>query len=615
MRYKTGHAAPARITTIIPQTAVNELVTLFNTANWPQLEAKARALTQQYPNNALAWLARGKALLQQGRNQEAAQALQRAVQIAPNEADKHGDLGLALFNLGQFEQAERHYRRSVELDPRSTENLNNLATLLNATGRPAQAEAVLQQALRVNAASPATHNNLGNTYRHLKQFELACSHFQQALALAPANLDAWLNLGLTLLDTKRLEEARAAYQQALTLYPDSPIALRCMGRLLTLMGQHDAQAIACLTRAVQLTPDNPDAHIDLGNALLRTGTPAQWRTCFRQAQALRPLVTWPANQVPPTFDALLLDTPGAGSTPVNYLTSDTPYNRHFYCVLPDSPPDIAMLRAKAKVVINIIADADNGAEILPDTLALADALNLPIINHPRVILRTDRESIAQSLKDIPGCKMPLTRRLSQAELVNAAVLQRLDGFSMPMLVRQTGNHGGDAFAKVDNWVQLLGFLNEHGEGQYYVTEFVDYRSSDGCYRKYRLICIDGEILPYHLAIHEDWMVHHFRTDMGQQAWKRQEEAAFLDQPQRVFHAQSWQALQAIFSSTGLDYGGIDCGIDHDGRLLVFEVNATMLVHDEQDPDFVYKNPHVARIKAAFNAMVSRRANAVQAAAA
>lgn len=615
MRPKTTRTAPARIGSLIAPAVVNELVTLFNAANWPQLEAKARALTQQHPNNALAWLAQGKAQLQQGRNQEAAQALGRAVKISPNEADKHGDLGLALFNLGQFEQAERHYRRALELNPKSAETLSNLGTLLNATGQSAQAVGVLQQALSLNAASSGTHNNLGTAYRNLKQFDLALTHLQHALALSPANLEAWLNLGLTLLDTKRLDEAHAAYQQALTLSPDSPIALRSMGRLLTLMGRRDAQAVACLARAVQLTPDNPDAHIDLGNVLLRAGTPDQWRACFRKAQALRPLVTWPANQKQSAFDVVLLDTPGAGSTPVSYLISDTPYNRHFYCVLPEVAPDIGMLRGKAQVLINIIADADNGADILPATLALADALNLPTINHPRVIMRTDRESIARNLKDVPGCHVPLTRRLSHTELLNATVQQSLDGFSMPMLVRQTGNHGGDAFAKIEDWAQLLGFLNEHGPGQYYVTEFADYRSADGCYRKYRLICIDGQILPYHLAIHEDWMVHHFRTDMGQQAWKRQEEAQFLSHPQGVFNAQSWRALETIFATTGLDYGGIDCGIDQDGRILVFEVNATMLVHDEQDPDFSYKNPYVARIKAAFNAMVTRRALANQAAAA
>jgi hypothetical protein len=42
----------------------------------------------------------------------------------------------------------------------------------------------------------------------------------------------------------------------------------------------------------------------------------------------------------------------------------------------------------------------------------------------------------------------------------------------------------------------------------------------------------------------------------------------------------------------------------DGRLLVFEANATMLVHPEHDALFAYRNPAVAAIGAAFEAMLA-----------
>ena len=59
-------------------------------------------------------------------------------------------------------------------------------------------------------------------------------------------------------------------------------------------------------------------------------------------------------------------------------------------------------------------------------------------------------------------------------------------------------------------------------------------------------------------------------------------------------------------ATGLDYGGIDCGIDPDGRIVVFEANAAMLVHDEKAEIFAYKNQYIARIKQAFDALLTRR---------
>ena len=63
-----------------------------------------------------------------------------------------------------------------------------------------------------------------------------------------------------------------------------------------------------------------------------------------------------------------------------------------------------------------------------------------------------------------------------------------------------------------------------------------------------------------------------------------------------------QALQRV----GLEYFGIDCGLDRAGNLVVFEVNASMLVHARNE-DFPYKAPFVLRIKQAFDAMLQKLA--------
>ena len=141
----------------------------------------------------------------------------------------------------------------------------------------------------------------------------------------------------------------------------------------------------------------------------------------------------------------------------------------------------------------------------------------------------------------------------------------------------------------------------HPDADHYITEYVPYESPDGLFRKYRLIYIGQQIFPYHLAIGDHWKVHHFRTDMaGQPCRMRAEEEAFVRDPHSVFTPDQWAALARIQAAAGLDYCGIDCGIDRNGDLVVFEVNATMLVHDEKTT-FAYKAPYIARIKQAFDA--------------
>jgi hypothetical protein len=55
----------------------------------------------------------------------------------------------------------------------------------------------------------------------------------------------------------------------------------------------------------------------------------------------------------------------------------------------------------------------------------------------------------------------------------------------------------------------------------------------------------------------------------------------------------------------LDYAGVDFSLLPDGRVLLFEANATMLVHPEaKDGPLAHKNPAIERILAAFQALLA-----------
>jgi glutathione synthase/RimK-type ligase-like ATP-grasp enzyme len=64
------------------------------------------------------------------------------------------------------------------------------------------------------------------------------------------------------------------------------------------------------------------------------------------------------------------------------------------------------------------------------------------------------------------------------------------------------------------------------------------------------------------------------------------------------------AVGEIGRRLDLDYAGVDFSVLTDGRVLVFEANATMLVHPEaHDGVFAYKSRAVAAIAEAFEAML------------
>jgi hypothetical protein len=173
-------------------------------------------------------------------------------------------------------------------------------------------------------------------------------------------------------------------------------------------------------------------------------------------------------------------------------------------------------------------------------------------------------------------------------------------FAYPVLVRPFGSHGGAGLRRAASPAELPA-------GDAYIAPFVDFAGADGWYRKYRAIFVDGVVYPYHLAIAPRWLVHYWTAGMDADAARRAEEQRFLADHEAVLGAAAIESLAAIARRLGLDYGGIDFSVLPDGRLLVFEANATMLVHIEHNPMFAYRNPAVARIGQAFGALLDRQA--------
>ena len=84
-------------------------------------------------------------------------------------------------------------------------------------------------------------------------------------------------------------------------------------------------------------------------------------------------------------------------------------------------------------------------------------------------------------------------------------------------------------------------------------------------------------------------------------------ADLLSDPHQLFDEPKLAALRAVAAGSGLDYCGIDCALDRYGQVVIFEANAAMLVHDEKDSAFLYKNHYIGKIRDAFQARLGRLA--------
>lgn len=448
--------------------------------------------------------------------------------------------------------------------------------------------------------------SMASSHHHDGRLDLAETHYREAIDIDPDHWDACFGLGQVLMQTGRVDEAISWLSRLLNKPGDSAAVHRELGLAHGRAGRLQL-ALDHFERVLEADPDNPGTLHIVANFQQALGLDSKADATYRRAVQLMPVFTVPAAVAPPDFRVGFLFLPAAGNTPITYLVEQARFESNVITLLRDIDYDIDQLRAYADVVVNLIADADQGEAFFEPAQALADRIGRPVINHPRTIAGTGRESIARRLAGVPGCRVPQTRLYQASELSSALSCASQAALTFPLLARPVGTHGGDDFERMEDSAQLRAFLSRIEASGYYLTPFVDYRSDDGYFRKYRFIYVNDEILPYHLAIDDKWKVHHATTSMAGHPWMQAEEQAFLADPWRVFGVSQRAALQSIRDAIGLDYFGIDCSLDRDGAVVVFEANASMLVHGN-NTQFPYKSEAVERIKRAFQTMLERGAS-------
>ncbi|WGS54091.1 hypothetical protein LFL96_23955 [Paraburkholderia sp. D15] len=358
-----------------------------------------------------------------------------------------------------------------------------------------------------------------------------------------------------------------------------------------------------------LDPKVAIAHLNLAAIHADAGELAEADACRSRAYALQRVYVERVGS--PAFDVLILCAgSGIGNVPFDALFPTTVCGRIKYAIDHARDEEDAQL-PHYDLVFNAIGDADVAAPLAARLERFAARCERPLLNPPASVARTFRHDLGallaglddvavapcvrgEALAGLPASRDELARRLAEG------------GVSFPLLARPTATHGGAGVIRCESPAALEARPDALA-GPHYLTSFVDYRSADGFYRKYRAIFVDRQPFPYHLAISPDWMVHYFSADMERHAWKLDEEERFLADARAALGERAWDAVAAIGRKLDLDYGGVDFTLLPDGRVFVFEANATMLTHYERNGGpLAHKNRHIERIFAAFGALQASR---------
>jgi hypothetical protein len=416
----------------------------------------------------------------------------------------------------------------------------------------------------------------------------------------PNHLSALHGLGRLAYRCGYRSAARTAYEQLVSHWPLDTAGRNNLGSLLHEDGDL-AGARLQFQAALAIDSTLVDPHRGLARIAQDLGemetADLHWRRSFPgQAVVAQPRLG-NAQSIP----LLVLVSTSTGNIPTQHILDE---HIHAVTVLFAEyyRPDLPL--PSHSLIFNGIGDADRCGPALAAAEAVVARSRKPVINHPDCVRKTGRAANAERLGRLPGVRAPWVRTLRRHDL------QKLAGLPFPLLLRAPGFHTGQHFLKVERREDLQQAAAALPGEELLAIEFLDAHGDDGLARKYRVMCIGGAFYPLHLAISANWKVHYFSAGMLDCEAHRAEERQFLEHMPEVIGPRAMAALAHIAETLGLDYAGVDFALGKDGSLLLFEANATMLIHPPApEPVWDYRRLPTARALEVARRLIVKKAEA------
>lgn len=209
----------------------------------------------------------------QERLDEAAGALRRAVELAPDFAAARFNLGSLLVALERWEEAREHLAATVALEPENARARHLLAVAKHRGGASEEAIAELRAVLDADPGDDASREALATVLAETGKQREALATYRGGLdpalpaAERAAALDRYARFAWQI---GRRGEAIDGWREAAALVPDSSAAQVALANALQLAGER-REAREVFARAVELDPKNAQAWLSEASLLILDG--------------------------------------------------------------------------------------------------------------------------------------------------------------------------------------------------------------------------------------------------------------------------------------------------------------------------------------------------------
>lgn len=260
------------------------------------------------PDYTPAVLKRAELLFKLGRFKESDATLEPLLTLDPNPnaAETFYSLARVKYAEGDFTAAEDLYRRACEAYPNYGAAWYGLAVTGRRLGHNSESEQNFKLAESYKGHNPPANDEVFNQVLKLatgiesrltkakrlmerRDFDGASRLYKEVLQQYPDNLDCLVNLLYIAQYPNQAspQEVEDIYTKARQVDPGLAKVYLYHGTALASEGKYDA-AVAAIGKAIELKPDDPEAHAWLADVLERQNRPAQAIVQYRAALVVQP---------------------------------------------------------------------------------------------------------------------------------------------------------------------------------------------------------------------------------------------------------------------------------------------------------------------------------------
>ncbi len=184
--------------------------------------------------------------------------------------------------------ARMYLERVVGLDPSRVEAYALLAAVYSEQRDITAAAEAYAKVIALDPARVSAHHSLGSLYLRLQRYSDAVAALQKAVALDPGRADAFLDLGTAYEESKDFARAADAYEKYVALKPANPWTGHLRLGLCRLELNQPEAAVAALSEALKLQPNDVKTNFSLGEAYVRAKSLDKAEATYKSLVGLNP---------------------------------------------------------------------------------------------------------------------------------------------------------------------------------------------------------------------------------------------------------------------------------------------------------------------------------------